>query len=551
PGQSRDMTVFKDSDGTAYIVYSSEENYSLYIAELNASYTNLEHTTDTDTLGVHQYSESGQYPYIFADGTAEAPVRGEDFQIVKECGHLEAPALFEHGGRYYAIASGATGWDPNPATYYTAEDILGDWIRGVEAEDEYENVAYDDIPEGGDGLLSVGDTRRTTFGSQSTNVLDLGGGRYVYMGDRWDSGAADSTYVWLPITIGENGQAQLRNPAAENPQRWGDGWDETYWDTHGAGSAIWRVTDAGVPERVAPGEDFGRLLPDEVPVEVGEDVRNVPVTWDTTSLETLGEHTITGTLAADEDFTAGRTFTRTIEVWQEGVSNLARRAVVEASSRTDLAPRVIDGNIDGKGWDDWSGDGYPLDSWLQFIWPLEQQLDTVVLHTFKDGSGATWPSTISAQYLDEDGNWQAAGVAVDLEQDPSATAPVAQLDLSAVPRTAGLKLDLHTDTDTWQSISEVQIWGDSAGADLCSAPDTEVSASFHQTDWDTMPAAGACDGDGSTSWSTWDGDETVDEATFTVTPAQAHVLDHLALTNVEGTIRAIDIDYRDEAGTWH
>src|SRR5699024_1239239 len=121
-------------------------------------------------------------------------------------------------GRYYAIASGATGWDPNPATYYTAEDILGDWIRGVEAEDEYENVAYDDIPEGGDGLLSVGDTRRTTFGSQSTNVLDLGGGRYVYMGDRWDSGAADSTYVWLPITIGENGQAQLRNPAARSEE---------------------------------------------------------------------------------------------------------------------------------------------------------------------------------------------------------------------------------------------------------------------------------------------------------------------------------------------
>src|SRR6218665_1753023 len=194
PGQARDMTVFQDADGTAYIVYSSEENRSLYVAELDASYTNVTHTTSTDMADAHQYSDSGQYPYLWADGSAEAPVRGEDFQIVKECGMLEAPALFEHGGKYYAVASGATGWAPNPQTYYTADSILGSWIRGVESDDANENVTYSSIPEGGDGLLSIGDPRRTPFGSQSTNVLDLGGGRFVYMGDRWNAGAADSTY---------------------------------------------------------------------------------------------------------------------------------------------------------------------------------------------------------------------------------------------------------------------------------------------------------------------------------------------------------------------
>ena len=54
PGQARDMTVFQDDDGTAYIVYSSEENRSLYIAELDASYTNVTHTTDSDRADAGQ-----------------------------------------------------------------------------------------------------------------------------------------------------------------------------------------------------------------------------------------------------------------------------------------------------------------------------------------------------------------------------------------------------------------------------------------------------------------------------------------------------------------
>ncbi|MFI2295884.1 family 43 glycosylhydrolase [Isoptericola sp. NPDC019571] len=407
PGQARDMTVFQDDDGTAYIVYSSEENRSLYVAELDETYTNVTHTTGTDMAGAGQYSEDGRYPYLFADGTAEAPVRGEDFQIVKECGMLEAPALFEHGGRYYAVASGATGWDPNPQTYYTADSILGPWIRGVEPDDRYEDVPYGSIPEGGDGLLSVGDTRRSTFGSQSTNVLDLGGGRFVYMGDRWNAGAADSTYVWLPITIGENGRAEMRNPAVEDPERWGDGWDESYWDARGLGDGVWSVVDDGLPERVGPGEDFGDDLPATVPVEVDGVTADVAVTWDATSFATRGEHTITGTLAADDRFSAGRTFSRAIEVSEDGV------------------------------------------------------------------------------------------------------------------------------------------------VELCGVDGTTVSASFHQTDWETMPAESACDGKASTSWSTWASGSTQDEVTFTVEPAAAHVVDQVAFTNIEGTIARFGVEYRDADGAWH
>src|SRR6478752_2684605 len=50
PGQARDMTVFQDADGSAYIAYSSEENNSLYVSKLNDDYTNLDHTTSTDPV---------------------------------------------------------------------------------------------------------------------------------------------------------------------------------------------------------------------------------------------------------------------------------------------------------------------------------------------------------------------------------------------------------------------------------------------------------------------------------------------------------------------
>ncbi|MEV0890220.1 glycoside hydrolase family 43 protein [Promicromonospora sp. NPDC050262] len=551
PGQARDMTVFQDDDGTAYIVYSSEENRSLYIAELDADYTNVTHTTDVDMVDAGQYSEDGRFPYLFADGTAAAPVRGEDFQIVKECGVLEAPALFQHGGRYYTVASGATGWAPNPQTYYTADSVLGPWIRGVEAGDQHENVAYNAIPEGGDGLLSVGDTRRTSFGSQSTNVLDLGGGRFVYMGDRWNAGAANSNYVWLPITIGENGRAEMRNPATEDPARWGAGWDESYWDDKGAGTEIWRVVEDGVPDQVAPGEDFGAALPDAVPVEVDGVTTDVAVTWSATSFDERGTQTVTGTLAAGDGFTAGRTFTRTVEVHEDGIANLAPGASVAASSRANLAPTVVDGNVKGKGWDDWTSSGYPRNSWLSFTWPLTQDLTEVVVHTYKDGAGATWPSTVAAEYLDASGAWTATDISVDLAQDAASSAPVAVLDVSGLPRTNGLRLRLTTATNTWQSVSEVQVWGADDVEDLCRADGTTVSASFHQTEWETLPAANACDGNASTSWSTWSGSAGRDEVTLTVEPAEPRAVDRVGFTTTEGTIAHVGVEYRDAAGAWH
>lgn len=332
-GDSRDMTVFVDpKDDSAYVLYSSEANATLYIAKLNDDYTNVVKTTNVDqSEGQKQYSADGQYPYILADATTDAPVRGEDFQIVKQNGSLEAPAVFQYDGRYNIIASGATGWAPNKQTYYTADSMLGSWTRGVEKDDINENTWYNNMPEGADGLLSVGDTRGTTFGSQSASVLavDQEKGHFIYLGDRWDSGKADSTYVWLPLTIGENGTIEMHNPAQEGEP---DGWDLSYWGNHGSakGKLVnWTVeTGDDLPKTVNTGGTV--TLPDTVNVKEGDDTIATKVTWNveggtavskstkaagnTYAFNVPGTYTITGTLAESSNFNPGRTFRRTIDV---------------------------------------------------------------------------------------------------------------------------------------------------------------------------------------------------------------------------------------------
>jgi hypothetical protein len=90
---ARDMTLFKDEDGKAYHFYSSEDNKTMHISQLSDDYL----------------KPSGKYARAFVE---------------KE---LEAAAVFKRNGKYYLIASGCTGWDPNPAHSTVADSIWGPW----------------------------------------------------------------------------------------------------------------------------------------------------------------------------------------------------------------------------------------------------------------------------------------------------------------------------------------------------------------------------------------------------------------------------------------
>ena len=164
-GMARDMNLFVDDDKTAYIIYSSEENLTLYISKLNDEYTYL--ATDP---------ENAKY--------------GEDFIRLFPGSQREAPAVFKKDGTYYLISSGCTGWAPNQARYYKSSSILGEWTN--------------------EGDPCVGDTQKTTFDSQSTCVFKADDGTYVFMADRWNSeDLKNSRYIWLPVIFNSDGSIAL------------------------------------------------------------------------------------------------------------------------------------------------------------------------------------------------------------------------------------------------------------------------------------------------------------------------------------------------------
>ena len=153
---ARDMTLYVDDDGKAYHIFSSEENFTLHIAELTGDY--LHHT--------------GRY-------TRMAPG-----------GQNEAPAIFKHDGTYWMITSGCTGWAPNEARMFSAPTIMGPWTQ-------HPNPCRGPLAE-------------KTFNGQSTYVLKLDDGRHIFMADIWrPNHPIDARYIWLPIEF-EDGKPVVR-----------------------------------------------------------------------------------------------------------------------------------------------------------------------------------------------------------------------------------------------------------------------------------------------------------------------------------------------------
>ncbi len=155
---SRDMTVFQDNDGTAYIYFSTDENASLACSKLSDDYL--------EPVGEVYYCISRKW--------------------------REAPAVFRYKDTYYMITSGCTGWDPNAADYATAPSPTGPWTQH--------------------GNPCVGEGADKTFLGQSYWVLPLDSekGYFIFMADIWrPSHHSESGYIWLPIQMQPDGSIRI------------------------------------------------------------------------------------------------------------------------------------------------------------------------------------------------------------------------------------------------------------------------------------------------------------------------------------------------------
>lgn len=144
--QSRDMNLFKDDDGTAYLLSEDRAN-GLRIDRLSADYLSVVSSVALLTP------------------------------------NHEAPAMFKLNGRYYLFGSLLTGWSTNNNQYTTATSLSGPWSSwSVFA------------PPGSN-----------TLNSQTTFILPISGSSgttFMYMGDRWvPSNLGTSLYIWLPLQV--------------------------------------------------------------------------------------------------------------------------------------------------------------------------------------------------------------------------------------------------------------------------------------------------------------------------------------------------------------
>lgn len=154
--ESRDMNLFLDTDGSAYLLSSTNDNKDMAVYRLNASFTNVQSKIAT----------------LWPDQRREAPV------------------IFKRNGVYFFVTSGQSGWSPNQGRYATSTSLASGWSA---------------LQNFGNG---------TTFQSQPASVIQLGSS-YLYLGDRWAGATGgpvnDSTYTWYPLTFGSNTATTLVN----------------------------------------------------------------------------------------------------------------------------------------------------------------------------------------------------------------------------------------------------------------------------------------------------------------------------------------------------
>lgn len=147
---SRDMTLFGDDDGKAYLIYSSEDNKTMQVCLLTDDFL----------------APTSSYKRILIGA------------------NREAPALFKFQKKYYLITSLCTGWDPNKALFASAENMLGTWTMG--------------------GNPCTGPDSDSTYHAQSTFVIPVAGrtNDFIFMADRWNKTDLEhSSYIWLPLKV--------------------------------------------------------------------------------------------------------------------------------------------------------------------------------------------------------------------------------------------------------------------------------------------------------------------------------------------------------------
>jgi hypothetical protein len=195
-GHARDMNVIQEDDGTAYVMYSTEENMTQMISKLNEDYTDFTAPT-TDIYGT-------PLPTAATLGTGTL---GVDFIRCFPGAQREAPAPFQYNGKWYIVTSGTDGWNYTQSRLWKVDTDNG--IQGI-----FNDISK--LKNLGDPCISSGDdiySASKTWNTQVTNVIpvDPVNGKFIFMADRWEA-ATDllhAPHIWLPVVLTPTGGVEI------------------------------------------------------------------------------------------------------------------------------------------------------------------------------------------------------------------------------------------------------------------------------------------------------------------------------------------------------
>ncbi|PRZ04187.1 O-glycosyl hydrolase [Isoptericola sp. CG 20/1183] len=235
----------------------------------------------------------------------------------------------------------------------------------------------------------------------------------------------------------------------------------------------------------------------------GVDVERA-VTWEQAAdgvYDEIGVVQLSGTADAG----AGDTLPATVRVLvtEPGEANAATAdgTTVEATYTEPGYPaeRVVNGDVDDKGWSNWrSGDKNPTDT-LTVTLPEPRDVTGVDVHFYVDGSHRSWARTVQVEAR-VDGAWQAVG---DPAEPASGAEPVA---VDADVRTDAVRVVMTAHEATHLVVSEIEVLakvpGDPSpvwdGDATYTAGDAVFhDGSYHAAQWWTR------DEPGSSVWGSW------------------------------------------------
>lgn len=177
PEGSGDFAMFKDDNGELYHLTVRKPDRAFVIGKMRDDYL----------LPEGRYHE--------AEGITKS---------------TEAPAVLKHEGRYWLLGSGSTGWAPNAARSFSADNILGPWV-------DHGNPCEGTNPHNGLG-------KELTFGGQAASIVEVQGRERAFIAFfdiNKPEHPYESLYIWLPVSF-EDGRMQIR---------WRDQWSLEHFST--------------------------------------------------------------------------------------------------------------------------------------------------------------------------------------------------------------------------------------------------------------------------------------------------------------------------------